>query len=280
MSVQTTTYSARQGTHETNVVDGTDATGIVYHDTVKLGNFEIENVTIQSAKHVASKFESDVGLSGILGLAKDLPNNVNPPSPSFLQLLRSQLQNPVFTVDILHNSTGRFDFGYIDERRGSDTLTWLDSIPGSPYWDIRLDLTTWPGSNDTWWSYDFTATVDTGTTLMFLPKVLTQLYWSAVPGMSIDPHLSNAYTFPCRLAHILPDIMFKLPHTEHVLTVPGSYLNYGPVVGTEDSCWSGMQSADDLNTAILGDVMLKAVFVAFDIANSRVGFANKVLNLV
>jgi hypothetical protein len=278
-------------------VDGTRASGIVYLDTVRLGNLVVPNVSIQSAQHIAPRFERETSLTGIMGLAKKLPSNVIPLAPTFLDIMRPLLDRPVFTADLRRGAPGRFDFGYIDETlfivdddgEGGDEggggsssaeLTWLDSSPDSPHWDVHFDLTAWDaGPNTTWWLHDFAATVDTGTTLMFLPDVLASMYWFAVPGMRVDPRLSNAFTFPCDLAASgLPDLRLKLPGSEHVLTVPGPYLNYGPVEADPGYCWGGMQSADGLDAVILGDIMLKAVFVAFDLENNKVGFANKPLH--
>uniref|UniRef100_A0A0B7KHD5 Peptidase A1 domain-containing protein n=1 Tax=Bionectria ochroleuca TaxID=29856 RepID=A0A0B7KHD5_BIOOC len=155
----------------------------------------------------------------------------------------------------------------------TDNVTWLGTSRGSDHWDVGLNLMSWEGSN--WWLHDFTATVDTGTTLTFLPDVLARMYWSDVPGMRVDPMLSDAFTFPCDGADALPDLRFKLPGTEHVLNIPGPYLNYGPIAGDDTYCWGGMQSADDLESTIIGGTVLKALFVAFDLETKKVGFANK-----
>lgn len=259
-------------------VDGTAAEGIVYSDTVRLGNFEIHNATVQSAETVAAQFERETSLTGIMGLAKNLPSNIEPAMPSFLDQLRPQLDTPVFTADLRRNASGRFDFGYVDEKLAVEPITWVDTVADSKHWDIRLDLTAWTGSDNTWWYHEFVATVDTGTTLLFLPDPIVSMYWFNIPGMRVDPRLSNAYTCPCSVAKNLPDLMFKLPGTEHVLTIPGPYLNYGPVDDDPDQCWGGLQSAAGLDAIILGDVMLKALLVAFDLDKDRVGFANKVLH--
>lgn len=259
-------------------VDGSGADGIVYLDTVRLGNFEIENATIQSAKVIASRFESEPGLTGVLGLAKSLKSNIRPPAPNFLDLIRKQLRKPVFTVDVRSNATGRFEFGRINTSAASDNITWLKSDPNSVHWDVEFDLTSWTGGEKVWWYRKFTATIDTGTTLMFMPDVLASMYWFTVPGMKTDPRLSDAYTFLCSMTDDLPDLRFKLPGTEHVIEIPGRYMNYGPIEDSPGYCWGGMQSDIGLDTSILGDTMLKAVFLAFDLEKGRIGFANKDLD--
>lgn len=253
-------------------MDGTSANGIVYLDVVRLGGFQIDNATIQSAQAVASRFEHETGFSGIMGLAKSLPSSIHPPAASFLSLLRPHLDRPVLTADLRRNATGCFTFGYVD-----GNVTWVPTDPHSAHWDVDFDLTTW--ADQSWYRHRFRATIDTGTTLMFLPDVLASMYWFTIPGMRVDPRLSDAYTFPCGIAKNLPDLQFKLPGTEHVITIPGLYLNYGPVLGDSEYCWGGMQSADGLQVTVLGGVMLKALVVAFDLEEGRVGYANKKLDL-
>lgn len=261
-------------------MDGSAAHGLVYRDTVHLGGFEVQNATVESAQIVAARFESDTGISGIMGLAKNLSNNIVPHMPSFLELLKPLLQEPVFTVDLRRNATGSFNFGHLNTSVATDEITWLKSNPDSPHWDVQLDLTAWTNNGKTWWYFPFNATIDTGTTLMFLPDELASMYWFDVPGMRTDSRIGGAFTFPCSGAGDLPDLMLKLPGSEHVITVPGPYMNYGPVSAGSDYCWGGMQSAKGLEVTILGDVMLKALFVAFDLKDNRIGFANKNLESV
>ncbi|EGX88486.1 endothiapepsin precursor [Cordyceps militaris CM01] len=258
-------------------LDGTSAFGIVYHDTIRFGNIEVENATVQSAQTMASRFETDIEMSGIMGLAKRLRNNIDPPVPTFMDMLTPLLDSPVFTVDLKKNATGQFEFGRIDMAKASDNITWLDSVGRSAHWDVNFDLTSWTIPDQTWWYYPFSGTIDTGTTLMFLPSPLASRYWYSVPGMRQSVELDGAYTFPCANAKDLPDLLLKLPGTEHILTIPGRYLNYGPADPRGEYCWGGMQSAEGMQIVVLGDVMLKALFVAFDLDKQRVGFANKVL---
>lgn len=261
-------------------MDGTHANGVVYFDTVRMAGFELFDAPVQSAEIVSPRFERETELSGIMGFAKSLSSNIEPPLPSFLDRLRPLLDNPVISVDLRRNASGIFDFGHLNASRGSDNITWMETNPDSPHWDVTFKLTAWTGNRRVWWEHEFEATIDTGTTLMFMPPDLASMYWYDVPGMRVDPRLHDAFTFPCNLANGLPDLLFKLPgegtdDEEHVVTIPGPYLNYGPVEDDPEYCWGGMQSAEDMEVTIFGDVMLKALLVAFDLENHRVGFANK-----
>ncbi|KAF4443279.1 aspartic ase precursor [Fusarium acutatum] len=273
-----TSRRLRDAEWEVEYVDGTHANGIVYLDTVRLGDFELKNTAIQSAQIVAPRFERETELTGILGLAKSLPSNIDPPTPSLLDKLRPLLADPIFTVDMRRNATGRFDFGYIDESRAKDNISWMATREDSPHWDVTFDTTAWTGLRQVWMAHTFEATIDTGTTLLFLPGDLASMYWYDVPDMRVDPRLGNSFTFPCKFSNDLPDLMFKVPGTEHVLRIPGPYLSYSTTDNDSDYCWGGLQSAESLGVTIIGDIALKALYVAFDLENNKVGFANKDLD--
>ncbi|PFH58589.1 hypothetical protein XA68_13467 [Ophiocordyceps unilateralis] len=259
--------------------DESNAVGIVYRDTLRLGDLEVKNATIQSASIMSATFERETGFSGIMGLAKRLQNNIEPPEPSFLSMLRRQLRKPVFTVDLRHNASSRFDFGHVDAAIASDGMTWLPTNASNPHWAVELDLVAWRGEGSVWMRHKFEAIIDTGTSLMFLPGMLVARYWAAVPGVKTSRETQGSYRFPCASEHGLPDLLIKLPGTEHIVSVPGRYLNYGPTIEDPALCWGGLQSAAQLGgSAILGDVFLKSVFVAFDVEAGRVGFANKALD--
>ncbi|KAF4126386.1 hypothetical protein GMORB2_0122 [Geosmithia morbida] len=272
--------------------DGTSADGVTYHDTVRLGTLRVDSATVKSARIIPASLENETGLSGVLGLSKPTSNS----SSSITRLIREALVGsngrPIITADLRHNASGRIDFGQVadDDSLSEDAIAWVPPVPSSSYWDVDFSTVGWHGSHGLWHDRDFRATVDTATTLLFLPQALAGLYWFDIPGMRVDPRLENAYTFPCVLADSLPDLLFKIPGSDKFVTVAGKYLNYGPVGsstgktttssigdGDEDYCWGGMQGAKDLDVAVLGDMMLKAVVVAFDLGSGAVGFANKTL---
>lgn len=258
---------------------------MTYTDTLRLGTLRVDSVPVQAAVTIPPALENQTDQSGVLGLSKPSTNKT-----SISSLIRSGLDTPIVSVDLRRNATGRIDFGAVaDPTTPLESISWLPGPqPPSERWDVDWETMGWLGGRGgTWHDLPFRATVDTATTLLFLPQGLAGLYWSDVPGMRVDPRLDNAYTFPCNYAGNLPDLLFRLPGSDEgrFVKVPGSYLNYGPVTGDEYGgnstadgyCWGGMQGAKNLNVAVVGDIMLKAVVVAFDLDKGLVGFANKTL---
>jgi aspergillopepsin I len=73
----------------------------------------------------------------------------------------------------------------------------------------------------------FNAILDTGTSLMVLDASLVDDYWSKVPSARYDSNQAG-YVFPCSAE--LPDLELGLQ--TYIATIPGSFMNYGPVDST------------------------------------------------
>lgn len=58
------------------------------------------------------------------------------------------------------------------------------------------------------------------------------------------------------------------------ITIPGEYIDFGPISTGSSSCFGGIQSSAGIGINIFGDVALKAAFVVFDGASTpRLGWA-------
>lgn len=82
------------------------------------------------------------------------------------------------------------------------------------------------------------ATMDTGTSFIFLDGRLVNAYWAQVTGATADPTL-DAYIFPCSSA--LPPLTLTIGEFNAV--IPGSYLN-AYVIGN-GSKWSTISLSND-----------------------------------
>ncbi|OAA33232.1 endothiapepsin-like protein [Moelleriella libera RCEF 2490] len=235
-----------------------------------MSSFSLQ-ASIQVADNVSDDLRYDPDISGIMGLARSLLTSIVPPTENFLSELWKQLDRPVIGVDLRRNASSRFTFGHYTAPDDKE-FTWLNAHPKSAYWDFSLNRTLVQGS---WHSLPFTATLDTGTSLMYLPRALVDRYWASVPGSRMEAwqRKEKAYMFPCNLTS-LPQLAFDLGGG-HEIHVPGKMMNYTAV---EDSgfCWGGLQSEPSFPTdALLGDVFLHAVHAAFDFGANRVGLASK-----
>lgn len=92
--------------------DGSQAGGVVYADTVKIGSATATSQAVEAATSVSSQFLADTSNDGLLGLAFSSINTVRPNAQStFFDTVKSSLAQPLFTVDLKKGEAGSFDFG-------------------------------------------------------------------------------------------------------------------------------------------------------------------------
>ncbi|KAK4231613.1 aspartic peptidase domain-containing protein [Podospora fimiseda] len=264
--------------------DGSAAQGTTYLDSVSLGgsNLTVPNQSIGVATLISPHFNADPFLSGILGLGFSHKNKANSP-PTFFENIKPQLKEPLFTSDIRAGFPGRFTFGEIDHSAYTGKIDYTKIDPNSPYWLFNVTASQ-VSSNGTKIEYlggGLKTIADTGTSLILLPRVMVEEYYSAIPGSGYD-RSRGGMVVPCRMGRSwpreLPDWNFWVKSgegegEEYKGVVPGRYINFGPVNGTH--CFGGIQHADGFGFAVFGDVLLKSQFVVWDVGGGRIGFAGK-----
>lgn len=249
--------------------DGSSASGRVYTDRVALGAVAFPKQAVQSAQKVSQLFTDDPPSSGLMGLAFANSNTVRPTRQvTFTENVRSALTSPLFTANLKRGVPGNYNFGYINAAEYTGTIQYAAVDQKSVYWKINPSgyrIGAAPAK-----VMVYPSIVDTGTTLLLLPSKIVNEYYAKVPGARFD-RVWQAMLYPCK--SVTPD--FQMLIGTYAGMVPGRYMNYGQVNST--TCYGGIQNSDAIGFAILGDILLKAQFVVFDMGNKRVGFANKKL---
>lgn len=250
--------------------DGSASSGIVYLDTVTIGGVTVQKQAVESAQKVSSSFQTDAASSGLLGLGFGSINTVQPQKQkTFFENAMNDLASPLFTVNLMKQAAGSYDFGYINESEhtGEIKYTPVDNTRG--FWGFNP--TGFQVGNSSFNSTNWFAIADTGTSLLLLPGDIVDNYWSNVQGAFFDA-LQGGYTFPCK--NPLPSFSFGIEEYRGV--VPGHFMNYASISNL--TCFGGIQSSDALGFSIFGDVVLKAQFVVFDGGDNTLGWANKDLS--
>ncbi|CAG1977803.1 unnamed protein product [Fusarium graminearum] len=248
--------------------DGTGASGIVYLDTVRVGKTYVNQMAVQSATEVSDGIASDTFAHGILGLAMSSLNTVRPTAQkTYFERVQDALEVPIFTANLKKGSAGNYNFGYLDQSEYYGSVGFAAVKKDSPWWQITVEGFR-VAQGAPWHKYKYSAIVDTGTTLLLLPDYLVKFYYKKVKGAYIDNDY-GVWVFPCTAK--LPSFYFGFGNYRG--KVPGHYINYGRLTSTV--CYGGIQTSEGIGFAILGDILLKAQFVIFDLKGNRVGFANK-----
>ncbi|KAI1418070.1 acid protease [Hypoxylon sp. FL1857] len=260
--------------------DFSTSEGICYKDTVTFGNFSIPNMTIESATSVSSMFTESGYMSGLVGLAWSSIIQTIPPQKSLLDYLPLVLTQPLFTVDLRHNSSeGSYNFGYINDSLKNSDVEYVDVNNTLGYWAVQQTGFSIGGSDI---KYEFNeaqdVVIDTGSTLFYAPDEAVQMYFDSVPGANYS-YRDFGWVLPCNSTP--PDFIFELgdPAGNRITgSVPGAYFIYAH--STNETCYAGLQSLGSFSStpSIFGDVFLKSGFAVFDIGKKRFGLASKPLN--
>ncbi|KAI5460219.1 aspartic peptidase domain-containing protein [Mariannaea sp. PMI_226] len=277
--------------------DGSAAAGHVVTDTVSIGGLAVKAQAVEVADQVTQSFAQQQNLDGLLGLGFSSINTVQPQQQStFFDNANSEQGVTLFTADLQQDAPGTYNFGFIDQAAFTGDIAYTDVDSSSGLWNFTSSGFAVGNSNSKLSDTPITGIADTGTSLLLLPGAVNQAYYSQVKGAQLD-ETAGGFVFPCDSQ--LPDFSFGIGNA--AITIPGAFMNFAPLQGTSSSsglskrhrkfkgakhpsgllqqsgamCFGGMQSSDSAGINIFGDVALKAAFVVFDGANSRIGFASK-----
>jgi aspergillopepsin I len=97
--------------------DGTGASGIVFMDRVRLGSVTAPEQAVEAATQISTQFYQQHS-DGLLGLGFGKTNTIKPQKQkTFFENIKDSLKQPIFTVSLKKNSTGTYDFGFIDSNK-------------------------------------------------------------------------------------------------------------------------------------------------------------------
>ncbi|KAI8338066.1 aspartic peptidase domain-containing protein, partial [Chlamydoabsidia padenii] len=229
-------------------------------DTIGLGPLTLPHQVIGEAVRLSHAF-AGVPFDGILGLG--LAGLARAQAPPPLYNLISQMDEAMFAL-FLQTHRGELDIGGMDHTRyvpGSLVYTPLTS---DQYWQIEL---THIEMGESRLFQHRQAIVDSGTTLIIVPREDAQVIHGMIPG-AVD-NGDSTWSIPCGVQ--VPTLVIWIEHV--ALSLPGSAYVLDPL-SNSDMCLSGIsgQVLDSEATWILGDTFMKQYYTVFDFGRRRVGF--------
>ncbi|KAF8122505.1 Asp-domain-containing protein [Boletus edulis] len=246
--------------------DGSTVSGEQYNDIVSIAGFSAPTQTLGAANTYSSGFESSqFPADGLMGMGFQSISDYNA-SPVFQSLISEGcVSDPVFSFK-LSSSGAELYIG------GSNSALFTGGFTYTPvtrqaYWEVNMDNVK--GNNKTILT-NVDAIIDTGTTLIVgIPSDVLTLY-KALGGKAAPLSVGQGfYTFPC---DSFPSI--SLTFGGKSFPIAASALNLGSVSSGSSDCVSGLVGQDTGSSFwIVGDVFLQSVYTAFDVGNTRVGFA-------
>ncbi|CAE6482885.1 unnamed protein product [Rhizoctonia solani] len=179
-----TSKKLRGHTWEVRYGDGSSASGVVYLDTIVIGDITVENQAVEVARELSDDF-LQAGCDGLVGLGFPRLNQVQPnrqKTPMENMIEQGVIKDPIFTVKLdKRDSRGFYTFGFIDETVHCSKFYWQDvdkqNVP-SAYIKIGDEIYDRGPDN--------TAIIDTGTTLVLLDDETVEKLYSKIEGATYD----------------------------------------------------------------------------------------------
>jgi len=252
------TFSLRYG-------DGSTVSGEQYTDTVSIAGLNAAKQTLGAADTYSTGFASDsFKPDGLMGMGFKSISDYNA-DPVFQTLVaQGQTSAPEFGFK-LADSGSELYLGGTNSALYTGDFTYVD-VTQEGYWQVNVDAIEVNGKQPV---KGFSAIVDTGTTQLLGDTESVVSVYKNIPGAKPYPGGNGLYTIPCNF-----NTPVSLTLGGKSFSIDPSIFNMGAVEEGSSTCVGGLGSQDNLKFWIIGDVFLRNVYTAFDVGNTRVGFAS------
>ncbi|KAG8999023.1 Type I transmembrane sorting receptor [Tulasnella sp. 427] len=258
--------------------DKSSARGPIVSDTVSLGTLSVSNQVFVAVEEATKHPAFDGPNAGLMGLAFTAGATTEA-KPWFINLAdQGALASNVFSFYLSRQeATGsELCIGCIDSTKYAQgaQIKYFPLTPGDDaqeYWDIQAEGFTYNGTVVTG---SMKATIDSGTSLIWLPDNHAQALYNAIPDAKVTAD-GKHWTFPCAKANTIGEIGIVFTGSTTVFKILPSQFNAGPVSPGSDICKGAVISngSDPENTATVGDAFMSSWYTVFNYETKSVGFA-------
>ncbi|KAG5456990.1 MAG: putative aspartic endopeptidase, partial [Olpidium bornovanus] len=243
--------------------------GIIGSDILHMADLSVKNQGFgETVKESGIAFALG-RFDGILGLGYDTIS-VQKVVPPFYNIISQGLVDEAVFSFWLNRAAegpegGEMVIGGVDPDHYTGDIHWSPVIRKG-YWEIELENVTFGGEN---LHLDpQRAAIDTGTSLMAIPSVISDLINKLIGGTK---NFAGQYVVDCSTVPSLPVLEMTFNGKAFKLTGEQYTLKIG------NQCISGFTGIDIPAPAgpiwVVGAVFLRPYFSVYDLANDRVGFA-------
>lgn len=212
-------------------------------------------------------------------------------TPFVFNLAKQKLiSQPVFSIDLGNavndwSTGGQLTLGGVDYSKYTGELFYLPVTKNINPKNLQLEYTFWtielskitlttatPAKNTTTINVNKDIMLDTGTTLSYLNKEMTEAILDSVTEKREFDKLNQVYLVDCDLISSKKKIELSFGKVTFQLDVHD--LIIPPMSSDTQQCTFGITYGfDDKNTLVLGDTVLKSAYFIFDMGKKRIGIA-------
>ncbi|KAL4207183.1 acid protease [Rhizopus microsporus] len=261
------------------------ASGYYAQDTMTVNGAVIPEVNFAVSDYNDGELTSD-GADGILGIGPDrLSIYNNPENKEYPTLVTTMYQKGViahqtFSV-FFHPVTtskrrinGEIVFGGVDAKHIIGDIKYAPITRRKEfgdYWAVDIQNIR-IGDIIKNYGDGIPAMVDTGSTLIYLPKDVVSTVFKDIEGVRRD--VLGQYLVPCKVAN-LPNITLTLNNNDFVITPQQYVITSGAMSISKDFCYTYIQESPSFVDAILGYGFLQQYVSVYDHENRRIGLARR-----
>ncbi|KAG2194375.1 hypothetical protein INT46_011093 [Mucor plumbeus] len=169
---------------------------------------------------------------------------------------------------------GVFPSGSVEDRHIVGDISYAPTTEKEEfkdYWAIDIDSIS-VGDYTATYEKKIAAMVDTGSTLVFLPREIISHVFDGVEGLRRD--FSGQYIVPCHSPN-LPNISITMNNVTLTITPENYVITSGLLSYSSESCYTYLQDSPSFVDAILGYGFLQQYVSVYDNENKRIGFAER-----
>lgn len=206
--------------------DSSYANGGVGKDVVSIGGVKVAGQSFGLPTDISQTFADDTKSNGLVGLGFSSINTVTPKRQNtFFDNVAPNLDEPVFTVRLLSNGVGEYEFGTVDPKKYQGVLANVSVDSSNGFW--QFDSAQYAIGEGPLHPITKTpqAIADTGTSLMMVSPEVAEAYYKQVDG-GLYAKNANGYIFPCTSS--LPTLSVAVG-SGYSVTIPGSFMNWSEV---------------------------------------------------
>jgi aspergillopepsin I len=252
--------------------DGTSASGNVVTDTVTTGGIGVANQAVELPTSISDQLVADHNVDGIVGVGFSNINKVTPQQQkTFFENVAPSLKQPVMTAFLNSTGVGSYEFGVIDSNKYTGDLISVPVDSSNGYWQFESPSFSVGGKPLQAIKTTTSSVADTGTSLLLVSPDVAKAFYSEVPGAKIS---DGGYVYPCNTS--LPTLALGVGDQYSVVLEPEA-LTYAVDSVAQDGtliCSGGVQSCENGQFQVFGDVFLKSVFTVFDLGGPSLQFGH------
>ncbi|KAG8946601.1 Type I transmembrane sorting receptor [Tulasnella sp. 408] len=272
---KSTSFATTNQPFETAFGDGSTANGVLSTETVAIGSLALQNQPFAVITQASVGFDGPN--AGLMGLA--FPTIAQTGATPWFMALANQglLASNVVSFYLSRQGADGSELcvGCIDTAKFTGEPEYFPLTPGNSsqkYWDIATQGFTYNGNLVTG---AMTATIDSGTSLIYLPPSQAAALYANVPGVQAHED-GKHWVFPCANAGSIGTFGMVFSSTTNFAINPTQF-NGGPIEQGSDTCSGAVVSSGEENgVALVGDAFMSTWYSIFDYGNMRVGFAQAV----